>query len=481
MKTDEGLQRLVHEIHRSSHAQICLLSEIHNDWIEPLVLSGTTESDFHDASLPEIMLHYLLNKSLKPHLHSVADLANASVLQQSAKLSEITQYIQIPCVDGSGCGCLISLFFAQSQPIDEQQFRSIVERIGSFQDECIEVLRRLHGQSRAFHTQNVQNLVFRSPAHRKIIDQIPTISSANSNVLIFGESGTGKELIARSIHQQSPRKNADFIAVDCVAIPSNLIESELFGHEKGAFTGAAGLKHGLLEFADGGTLFLDEISELDFNLQSKLLRVLQERQFRRVGGQELISVDIRIIAAMNRKPIEAIRNGSLRKDLYYRLNVIPIHLPPLRKRTPDIPLLANYFLRQAVTTNKLQPKGIAWQAMQRLRGYRWPGNVRQLENLIQRLALLTKDFVIRETDLPRYIRAAPLRQTQSPYDLPFNKAKQKHLDSFERRYFRCLLKKTGYDISRAAIIAGVSQRTIYRVLERHASLKRELQQGQPSS
>jgi transcriptional regulator with PAS, ATPase and Fis domain len=253
-----------------------------------------------------------------------------------------------------------------------------------------------------------------------------------------------------------------------VAIPANLMESELFGFEKGAFTGAAGMKHGLFELAHEGTLFLDEISELEINLQAKLLRVLQERQFRRLGGERLISVDMRVIAAMNQRPAKAMSEGNLRKDLFYRLNIIPLHVPALRHRAEDIPALVEHFLEKAVKKNHLRAKNFSPEALALLQNYHWPGNVRQLQNLVERLAVLSPSEVIGAQDLPAKYRAA---RNSPNTQLPFNEAKKRHLAAFEKEYFTKLLAETNFNITQAARIAGISDRTVYRMLQRYGSLR----------
>lgn len=314
------------------------------------------------------------------------------------------------------------------------------------------------------------NIIGHSKALNTIFKTINQIAKTDSNVLIFGETGTGKELIARAIHRHSLRKDADFVPVDCAAIPSNLLESELFGFEKGSFTGAAGRKPGLLEFANHGTLFLDEISEMDILLQVKLLRVLQERRFRRIGGNALISVDMRVISAMNQNPKKAVADGRLRKDLFYRLNVIPLHLPPLRQRKEDIMLLVDHFIDKTIRKNHFAAKEIAADARQFLVAYHWPGNVRQLENIIERLVLLSSTSVIEVEDLPAYIKNNKSSTDEVVFGVPYNKVKRRYIEKFERSYFGRLLKYTNDNIAKAAEISGISARTIYRMIKRYGKL-----------
>jgi transcriptional regulator with PAS, ATPase and Fis domain len=312
-----------------------------------------------------------------------------------------------------------------------------------------------------------EDIAAHSAVMQHVMEIIKKAAPTDSNVLIFGETGTGKELIAHAIHHLSWRKEGKFVAVDCVAVPSNLLESELFGYEKGAFTGASGRKHGLLEFADHGTLFLDEISELEMNLQAKLLRVLQERQFRRLGGKELIAVDIRVIAAMNRNPNKALVTNRLRRDLYYRLNVIPIFVPPLRGRIDDIPDLVKHFIKTASVRNHSVPKEISPEVMERLKAYRWPGNVRQLKNIIERVVSLSRSSVIETDDLPAYLKASKNKGNPAIGGTPYNEAKKRHLEQFEKKYLLDLLRETNHDIAKAAQMAGISERTIYRMIRRY--------------
>jgi DNA-binding NtrC family response regulator len=247
------------------------------------------------------------------------------------------------------------------------------------------------------------------PRMRKAIDLIQRVAPTDATVLILGESGTGKELIARCVHANSPRAQRVFVAVNCAALTASLIESELFGHEKGSFTGAVGQHAGRFERAHGGTLFLDEIGELDANLQAKLLRVLQEKTFERVGGSREISVDVRMIAATNRNLKERVAEGKFREDLYYRLNMFPVEVPPLRERRDDIPLLAHHFLERAGRKLGRKPPVLTPEAEQVLRNYNWPGNVRELENLMERLAILCDD-VVEPDDLP-VTSSGPVRGT----------------------------------------------------------------------
>ncbi len=245
-----------------------------------------------------------------------------------------------------------------------------------------------------------KNIIGSSPAMKEVFSLIEKVADTDSTVLITGESGTGKELIAHAIHYASDRKDKPFIPVNCAAIPEELLESELFGHEKGAFTHAIKTRIGRFELANKGTIFLDEIGEMSPSLQVKLLRVLQERKFERVGGVKTISVDIRVVAATNKDLETEVKEGKFREDLFYRLNVIPIHIPPLRERPSDIPLLVDYFLRKYSKDKGRKIEGVSEDAMKILMKYDWPGNVRELENIIERLVILSNGKTIKKEDLP---------------------------------------------------------------------------------
>ncbi len=316
----------------------------------------------------------------------------------------------------------------------------------------------------------LDNMIGQSSVMQNLFERVIKIAKSNANVLIYGESGTGKELIVRSIHGHSPRADKALIPVDCVALPQNLLESELFGYEKGAFTGADFTHHGLLEYADQGTLFLDEICELDVHLQSKLLRVLQEREFRRVGGKSLIKIDIRIISATNVQPSRAVEDGRFREDLYYRLNVIPIEIPPLRQRREDIPLLVNHYFEHFGKSAKSRKKKLDDGVIKALVDYSWPGNVRELKNLVEFVVSLTVGENVRLADLPEYItsNSGPKKNQYSHIQAPpFLKAKAQVLQGFEKEYFSTLLTKCGGNISKAAQMAGVSRRTMYRMINNY--------------
>ncbi len=307
-----------------------------------------------------------------------------------------------------------------------------------------------------------------SAAMQEAIRVARTVAATNTTVLLLGESGTGKEVLARAIHQWSPRADRPFVAVNCVALTPELLESELFGHERGAFTGAIAQKKGKFELAQGGTIFLDEIGDLAPNLQAKLLRVLQEREFQRVGGVKDIRADVRIIAATNRDLLAAMQQNAFREDLYYRLNVVSILLPPLRERTDDIPVLVEHFLERFCREIKRESLGIERNAMELLQAYLWPGNVRELQNTMERAVVLSSGSTITESDLPTRIRHQPLSlgntvpQLQPSENLlPLVEA----VDEFKRTLIRKALESTKGNQTHAAKLLGLRQANLSRMMK----------------
>ncbi len=302
-------------------------------------------------------------------------------------------------------------------------------------------------------------IIGQSLALRRTLDIVNQAAPSTATVLVLGESGTGKELLARAIHRGSPRSRKPFVAVNCSALPESIIEAELFGYEKGAFTGAVASREGRFASADGGTLFLDEVGELPQHIQVKLLRVLQEGEVERLGGRS-VRVDNRLVAATNKNLAEEVAAGRFREDLYYRLNVIAVHVPPLRERLDDVPLLAEYFLQKYAQKNAKPVIGFSALAMDLLCGYHWPGNVRELENVVERAVVLSRGDVLGEEDLPPEIHGKPGgngRSVTIPIGTP--------LDEVERRVIHETLRHTGGDKRLAAQLLGIATRTVYRKLE----------------
>ena len=317
-----------------------------------------------------------------------------------------------------------------------------------------------------------KNIVGKSPLMQDVFEMMNKVTKTDANVLIIGETGTGKELIARAIHANSRRYAKPFIPIDCASFPEHLLEDELFGHEKGAFTGAYKTKKGLFEVADGGTVFLDEIGDMGINLQAKLLRVIQERQLRRVGGTSFIDVDVRILSATNKDLKEAVEKGSFRKDLFYRLNVITIHLPPLRKRREDIPLLVDHFVQQCASDMGKKVSRIDCEVYSILQSYEWPGNVRELKNVIERAITLMDGEILTPAYLPDYILQEKMKQdliTSTPIfnRYSYKEAKERWIAAFEKEYLSRLLREARGNISLAAQRAGLNRRTIYRLMKRY--------------
>jgi two-component system, NtrC family, response regulator HydG len=328
-------------------------------------------------------------------------------------------------------------------------------------------------------TLGLENVVGRSPAMTQVFELVKKAARSEANILVLGESGTGKELIARAIHANSPRASGPFVPVDCASLPEQLLESELFGHEKGAFTGAVRTKTGLVEAAHRGTLFLDEIGDLPASLQVKLLRALQERQIRRVGGTGLVDVDVRVVSATNRNLAEAIAKGQFREELYYRINVIAIRLPALRERAGDVRLLAHTFLKRY---GQERVTGLDEAAAEALDRYPWPGNVRELQNVIERACALADGPKITVKDLPEHVLhagarpavpeaggpgAGPSAELGTGADLTLKAAKEQWLQVLEVSYLRDLLARHDGNVSSAAKAAGIDRKTFHRLINKY--------------
>jgi two-component system response regulator PilR (NtrC family) len=339
--------------------------------------------------------------------------------------------------------------------------KNAIER-KSLLDENISLREELKGR------YQFSNIIGKSDKMQKVYELIQKVANGKSTVLITGESGTGKELVARAIHHNGDRKDKPFVSISCGAIPETLLESELFGHQKGAFTGADSDKKGLFEIADGGTFFLDEVSEAPLSIQAKLLRVLQEKEFKRVGGVKDIKVDVRVIAATNKNLHELIAEGKFREDLYYRLNVIPIELPPLRERREDIQLLARHFIGKYNVINKKDIKGIHPKAMEMIERYKWRGNVREVENVIERAVTLEIGNVIQPDTLPDEIRSFAEVSPKIVADIPSEGLNlENYISDIEKGIIINALKKTGWVKKKAAELLNLSFRAFRYKLQKH--------------
>jgi two-component system nitrogen regulation response regulator NtrX len=325
---------------------------------------------------------------------------------------------------------------------------------------------RLQRENQCFRelVGDAPRMIGRSKAFERAVREATQVARFDAGVLLTGESGTGKELLAACVHRESPVAAGPFIKVNCAAIPSELIESELFGHEKGAFTGAAHTRRGRFELADGGSIFLDEVGDLHESSQAKLLRVLQEGEVQRLGGEGTIRVSFRVIAATNRDLAGLVKGGRFREDLYYRLSVVPIHVPTLRERLEDVPLLAAYFLEEFCARNNFRPKALDPDAVARLQRYRWPGNVRELRNVVERMAILSSGDSIGEDAVPLEIDASPME--------PSSSALQDVRDAAERERVLDALTSTKWNVAGAARILGIERTNLHKRI-RVLGLKRE--------
>lgn len=356
-------------------------------------------------------------------------------------------------VEAMRCGAYDYL----TKPIDRERFPLVVEKALEHHALAFENKRlkdRLETRTRFDH------MVGESEPMKRVYTLVDMVADSDVTVLLTGESGTGKELVARAIHHKSPRADGPFVTLNCGALPENLFESELFGYEKGAFTGAMSNKMGRFELADGGTLLLDEVGELSLKSQVDFLRVLETKEFRRLGGTKIVKVDTRIIAATNRNLEEAVKQGDFREDLYYRLNVVPVRLPPLRERGDDIPLLVDRFLNEFSALHHRAPKDVSRDAMRLLRLYAWPGNIRQLRNLMERMVVTVKDPVVLPEHLPEDIQASKEDRRTMVVALGSS------LDDIEREVIRRTLAEVTNHREKAAKLLGISLRALqYKIKE----------------
>ncbi len=408
----------------------------------PLFLNRTRAREITKGQISFIGVPVLLNN------HPVGVLTVDRLFGQEVEFEEDVRFLTI-------VAALVAQFLHLRQAINQE--------IWDLKSENLSLKAEL-GRRLSSH-----DMIGQSKAMQEVYLTIDKVAPSNATVLLLGESGTGKELVARAIHRASVRSNCPFLKVNCAALPENLLESELFGHERGAFTGATRLKKGRFELADGGTLFLDEVGEVSLEVQAKLLRVLQERQFERLGGTSTVTVDVRLIAATNRSLKKSVEEGSFRADLFYRLNVVPVKLPPLRDRREDVLLLLDHFLKLSNSNNGKDVR-LSKEVIDLLRGYSWPGNVRELQNLVERLVIMADGRWVTVSDLPSFIHAPREEDVRDEEpQMPVTVGRADHtgggsLAELERREVEAALKRNGWVQARAARALGLTQRQIgYRI------------------
>lgn len=408
--------------------------------------NGHSALDVIEKERPGIMIADLV----MPGMDGIELMKRAKAKQPGIEVIIITAYASIPtAITAMKEGAYDYI----EKPFCPERAELLVEKLSQYRElveENIALRQKLEEHYR------FENIIAKSSKMQRLIELIKVVGKSNATVLITGESGTGKELVARAIHAQSHRRGKPFVAVSCAALPESLLESELFGHEKGSFTGAYTQKKGKFEFADGGTLFLDEIGEMSANIQVHLLRVLEEKEFTRVGGNEPIKVDVRVISATNKDLGKAIERQEFREDLYYRLNVVNIALPPLRERIEDIPLLAEHFLSKFASENRKEVGGFSPDAMEFLLDYDWPGNVRELENAVERAVILAEDSLITAADL-----------RQKSMALPCSTPPGRNLKDIEREHILSILHETGDNYSESARTLGISRMTLYKKVKEY--------------
>jgi DNA-binding NtrC family response regulator len=399
------------------------------------------------------------------------DMDGLTLLKEIKKLAPETLVVMITgfaTVDSSVEAIRAGAYDYIPKPFTATQLRILIGRAGQ-QVQLVRDNAHLRDQLKKHYS--FENIIGTSESIQKVFSVVSRVAPTDASVFISGESGTGKELIARACHTNSRRSDRPFTAINCAALPDHLLESELFGHVKGAFTGADRDRAGLLEVASGGTFFMDEITEMSMDLQAKLLRVIQERRIRRVGGEVEIPIDVRWVSATNRDPEQAVREGALRQDLLYRLNVVPVKLPPLRQRREDIPALVQHYLKRYGQDYDRGNLRFSPEAMRVLADFHWPGNVRELQNMMERIvSLCLPGQEITVEDLPEELSMRPVNGRSTitySADLPFHDAKNNAITVFEKEYLRDLLRRHNGNISQAARAAGIDRKTIHRMLTKY--------------
>jgi len=386
-------------------------------------------------------------------------------LEVLQKLKEIREALPVIIISGHGNistaveATKLGAFDFIEKPIDLDRLLLTVRnglKQGELRQKNVELRERIPGGT---------EIIGEHPSIKEILETISRVAPTGARVLITGENGTGKELVARRLHELSTRKSDPFVEVNCAAIPEELIESELFGHEKGSFTGAVSKRIGKFELADGGSLFLDEVGDMSLSAQAKVLRVLQESVFERVGGTETRKVDVRVIAASNKNLLEEAGRGNFREDLYYRLNVVPVEMPPLRERRSDIPLLVSYFLGQVAAELGTAPKKVDRKAMEMMVEYSWPGNVRELRNLIERLCILTLSDVITREEMPPLVLTREEDMMKDPFGM---QTYQEFRDFTEKEFLVKKLRENSGNVSKTARQLGMQRSNLYKKLEKYS-------------
>jgi len=441
------------------------------DGIEKILLSRnefniTAVSDYHKAiELINTQKFDIIISDLKMNEHSGID-----ILKLALEKHPDTKVIMI-----SGYGTIeASVEAIQSGAFNfiEKPFNS--KKLFESIDKAINSINEKKSFSDEINSAiETEGIIYKSTQMRELIELVTKISPQMMNVLVVGESGTGKELIARVIHRLSNRYDQPFLPVNCGALPENLFESELFGHERGAFTGAVKTKPGLLEFANHGTFFFDEIGDMSHTLQIKLLRMLEDRKIRRVGGQKEIDINVRIIAATNKNLEKEVTNGLFREDLFYRLNTIQVQIPPLRERIDDIMPLLEHYLRNLCDKENKPLKSFSPEARELLKTYTWPGNVRELQNLIGRAYYLSSSNVIQKEDLPKYLIQEAPQFSSKIFDLHYKEAKEQAIFDFESDYLTYHLKKNEGNITKTANQCGLDRRSLHRLINKYNIIYKE--------
>lgn len=439
-----------------------IVRESLRDWLNDVSYQVFTAEDGHQAleilekERPEIAIADLV----MPGIDGIELMKRAKYMLPNIEVIIITAYGSIPTAISA---IREGAYDYIEKPFCPERVELLIEKLVKHQrliEENYSLLQKLEERYR------FEDIIAKSPKMQRVIEVIKVIAKSNATILITGDSGTGKELVARAIHSQSYRRGKPFVAVSCAALPESLLESELFGHEKGAFTGAYSQKKGKFEVANRGTLFLDEIGEMSTNIQVHLLRVLEEKEFTRVGGNEIIKVDVRVISATNKDIKKAVANGEFREDLYYRLNVVSVELPPLREREEDIPLLAQHFLRKFAVENRKEITGFSPEATDFLLKYEWPGNVRELENAIERAVILAKSSSIEVADLP-----------QENLLLTHSAPPGESLRQVEKNHILNILSETGGNHSEAARTLGISRATLYNKIRAYGLTVNKIDNG----